>query len=61
MAGRIEDPELWDSEDDHATHVAGIMIGDGTNNNNYRGIATEAEIVAYQGDTVGYHQLRKRL
>ena len=61
MAGRIEAPEWTDSEDDHATHVAGIMIGDGTNNNNYRGIATEANIVAYEGDSIGYNQLRKRL
>lgn len=32
---------------DHATHTAGILIGNGAGNTNYRGIALQANITAY--------------
>lgn len=35
---------------DHATHIAGIMISNGTLNFNYNGIAPKSEIYAYQED-----------
>lgn len=35
---------------DHATHVAGILIGNGTNNISYKGIAYKSKIIAYETD-----------
>lgn len=37
--------------DEHATHVAGIIAGDGTNNSNYKGIAPKAKLFVYNWTT----------
>ena len=50
MAGRIETPEILNGIDNHATHIAGIMIGNGEGNYDYRGIATDAQIISFETD-----------
>ena len=50
LAGRVVNIDDGRPVDDHATQVAGTMIGDGTllPNRLYRGVATAATIVSYQ-------------
>ncbi len=36
------------SVDDHPTHVAGIMLGNGTVDNTYRGMAPDARLISYE-------------
>lgn len=38
------------TNDDHATMVAGVMIGDGSNFSNHLGIAPDAEVLAFDTD-----------
>lgn len=54
LNGRINNQEPFSSdENNHATRVAGIMIGDGTINSTYKGIATKADLVVYETDYSG--------
>lgn len=45
------------SVDDHGTHVAGTMLGNGTLDNNYRGMAPKSRLITYEwpgGADYGY-------
>ncbi|MCA9459068.1 MAG: S8 family serine peptidase [Nanoarchaeota archaeon] len=50
LNGRTTNPELLEVESNHATLVAGIMIGNGTLNSSLKGIAPKSQIVAYEVD-----------
>ena len=42
---------------DHATHVAGIIAGDGTDEPSLRGVATEAVVVSYANNLGSYNSV----
>ncbi len=54
LTGRITIAETDGDYDDHATHVAGTLGGDGTaSGGTYAGMATECDIVSYSYDYLG--------
>lgn len=48
--GRIINPEIFETESEHATHVAGIISGGGINNSNITGVAPGSKIYAFEID-----------
>ena len=54
FATRLQILNLAPSTSDHATRVAGIMIGDGNLNSSYVGVAPEAKIYGYQEDLLPF-------
>jgi subtilisin family serine protease len=62
FSGRLwVDPGHGDPSNDHGTHVAGTMAGDGSNSqseggtaNQWRGIATAAQIYSYDNDNLWF-------
>ncbi|MCB9370252.1 S8 family serine peptidase [Candidatus Woesearchaeota archaeon] len=52
LNGRInnQEPPFSSDTSNHATRVAGIMVGAGTLNYSYRGIAIKADLIAYETD-----------
>lgn len=47
LVGRVTIRETSGSKSNHATHVAGILGGDGTNDQSLRGMATKVKLLSY--------------
>jgi len=54
LSGRVTIPDANSWDDDHATHVAGTMIGDGSIDPKYKGMAPDAEVVSYFNGKIHY-------
>lgn len=54
FGNRLEIKNAIPFTDDHATHVAGILIGNGSINSNMVGIAPKSKIIGYEDDILPY-------